>query len=151
MFNAGYLAIFVLFVLAQKLATRFWVLLVLYCQIGTCPFSCLPCFALLRLDSQISLFLLVIAGSDAGPLRVAVALAAARFAGGDTHRPQPILEHMGRLRMAHLHLLLCSRPERAQQGRHSWLPLQEAHHRDACVPSLTPTIAILSRISLLRQ
>lgn len=31
-FNGGYMAIFIVFVLWQKLATRFWVLLVLYCQ-----------------------------------------------------------------------------------------------------------------------
>jgi hypothetical protein len=34
-FNGGYMAIFIVFVLWQKLATRFWVLLVLYCQAGT--------------------------------------------------------------------------------------------------------------------
>lgn len=33
-FNAGYMAIFIVFVIWQKLATRFWILLVLYCQIG---------------------------------------------------------------------------------------------------------------------
>jgi hypothetical protein len=36
-FNGGYMAIFIVFVLWQKLATRFWVLLVLYCQAGTLP------------------------------------------------------------------------------------------------------------------